>query len=165
MHASRYLLPACLGLGTALAVPAAVPAPTPIAARDGTDLDPWVTINESGQPKTVTPVLTTISGTPTVISPAPYQLTGSVFTQTNNGDVRTTTGSAPLPTATNVEGAGVFNVCNNRDGDFKPFCLPSDNGTLYPGSIYYGEFIRWPSWRPKPAVLYHHVDDILTSYQ
>ncbi|KAH8899216.1 hypothetical protein GQ53DRAFT_302783 [Thozetella sp. PMI_491] len=139
MQALKRLLPVWLLIGAAAAVPAAAPAPTPLAARDDEpSLDPWVTVNESGQPRTVTPVLTTISGTPTVISAAPYELTGTVFTRTDNGDVRTSTGTAaPLPTATNVVGAGVFDVCRNKDGDFKPFCMPSDNATLYTGAVYY----------------------------
>ena len=141
MHAPRRLLPAFLLLGAVAAIPAPQPAPTPVvdAREDKPNLDPWVTVNESGQPKTVTPVLTTISGTPTVISPAPYELTGTVFTQTDNGDVRTTTGPAPLPTATNAGGGGVFDLCRNTDADkLAPFCLPSDHATLYPDSVYYG---------------------------
>ena len=139
MRASGRLLPACLLFGAATAIPAAVTAPTPVAARDDAALEPWVTVNESGQPQTITPVLTTISGTPTVISGAPYELTGSVFTRTDNGDVRTTTGPAPFPTATNTLGAGVFESCRNHDGDLKPFCMPSNNATLYPDSVYYGK--------------------------
>ena len=141
MYASARVLPIVLLFGAVAAVPAPGPTPTPVlgARDDAANLDPWVTVNESGQPKTITPVLTTISGTPTVISPAPYVLTGSVFTETDNGDVKTTTGAAPLPTATNSQGAGVFDVCKNQNGDFKPFCMPSNNATLYPGSVYYGK--------------------------
>ena len=143
MYASARVLPIFLLFGAVAAIPAPGPTPTPVvdARDDATNLDPWVTVNESGQPKTITPVLTTISGTPTVISPAPYVLTGSVFTETDNGEVKTTTGPAPMPTATNTQGAGVFDVCKNQNGDFKPFCMPSNNATLYPGSVYYGKLL------------------------
>ncbi|KAI1378868.1 hypothetical protein F4677DRAFT_443350 [Hypoxylon crocopeplum] len=100
-------------------------------------LEPWVTVNEDGKPSTVTPVLSTISGTPTVISGAPHDLTATVFTETNYGKVSTSTGSAPIPTATDSEGAGSFPVCQNKGGDHAPWCLPTEGTPLYPGITYY----------------------------
>ncbi|KAI8623208.1 hypothetical protein F5Y19DRAFT_481954 [Xylariaceae sp. FL1651] len=113
----------------------AIPNPLQPRATDAA-LEPWVTVNEDGKPSTVTPVLTTISGTPTVISGAPHDITATVFTETNYGKVTTSTGSAPLPTATD-KSAGSFAVCQNEDGDLAPWCLPSAGTPLYPGTTYY----------------------------
>ncbi|OIW26129.1 hypothetical protein CONLIGDRAFT_684658 [Coniochaeta ligniaria NRRL 30616] len=122
---------ACLLLlGVATAMPALQPR-----APDATDL--WVTVDESGHPKTVTPVQTTIDGTPTVISAAPNAMTATVFTNTNQGDVRTTTATVPNPTPTATGGAGAFPVCHNKDGDNAPFCLPLPGAELNPGKTYY----------------------------
>lgn len=116
--------------------------PNNVQPRQTTDssLEPWVTVGDDGKPKTVTPVLTTISGTPTVISGAPAQLTGTVFTETNYGQVTTSTGTAPIATATNTDGAGSFLVCSNKDGENAPWCAPSPGENLYPGTTYY---FRW----------------------
>ncbi|KAH8906076.1 hypothetical protein BR93DRAFT_969295 [Coniochaeta sp. PMI_546] len=114
-------------------------------APDATDL--WVTVDESGHPKTVTPVQTTIDGTPTVISAAPNAVTATVFTNTNQGDVRTTTATVPNPTPTATGGAGAFPVCHNKDGDNAPFCLPLVGAELNPGTTYY---ITWdPTFFPS----------------
>ncbi|KAK0631957.1 hypothetical protein B0T14DRAFT_490407 [Immersiella caudata] len=106
-------------------------APTPASPTDV-----WVTVDESGRPKTVTPVLTTISGTPTVISGAPYEITGTVFTQTRNAAITTSTG-VPAPTATGKDGSGSFALCKKPEGDFAPFCEPKNNATIYPGKTHY----------------------------
>jgi hypothetical protein len=136
MHASRSTLAAAwLFLGTV----AAIPAPSKVARAPAEATDPWVTVDESGKPKTITPVQTTISGTPTLISGAPNDVTASVVTRTNQGDISTSTGSPALPTATATKGSGAFPVCHNKDGDFAPFCLPTEGSNLYPGTTYYGE--------------------------
>ncbi|TPX09318.1 uncharacterized protein E0L32_009510 [Thyridium curvatum] len=145
MHASPSLkaagaLAAALLLGTASAAPR-IAVPTLAPRADPTDL--WVTVDESGKPVTVTPVLTTISGTPTVVSAAPHEITGTVFTQTDNGNVRTSTGDAPPPEATGKDGSGVFPVCKNVDGANAPFCQPEKGDTLTPGKTYY------VTWDPK----------------
>lgn len=101
----------------------------------------WVTVDESGRPKTVTPVLTTISGTPTVISGAPNDVTGTVFTETKNGAYYTSTGLA-APTATGKDGSGAFALCKNPDSEFTPFCEPKNNATIYPNHI------RYVTWDP-----------------
>ena len=102
-------------------------------------IDPWVTVDESGRPKSVTPVLTTVSSTPTVVSGAPYDVTGTVFTKTAYAVVTMSTGAAQ-PVATGADGSGAFAVCRNTDGAFAPFCEPRNNATLYPGSTHYGTF-------------------------
>ncbi|KAI1765076.1 hypothetical protein GGR53DRAFT_491468 [Hypoxylon sp. FL1150] len=102
-----------------------------------TALEPWVTVNDDGKPSTVTPVLTTISGTPTILSGAPHDLTATVFTETSMGKISTSTGTAPMATATASDGAGSFQVCNNKDGDYAPWCIPTEGTTLYPGTTYY----------------------------
>ncbi|KAK9802256.1 hypothetical protein SCARD494_00189 [Seiridium cardinale] len=108
-----------------------------IQARTTDALTPWVSVDESGTGHTVTPYVTTIDGAATTVSGAPNQITGSVFTQTNYGQVTTSTGTAPMPTATTTNGTGSFPVCSNKDGINAPWCLPSDGANLYPGTTYY----------------------------
>ncbi|CAK7228984.1 hypothetical protein SBRCBS47491_007095 [Sporothrix bragantina] len=104
----------------------ASPAPAPAAETTTAALAPtnaWVSVGSDGAAKTITPVLTTISGTPTVISAEP-----------------TTTGTASSsvpPEATATNGAGSFPVCSNVDGYLAPFCAPSNGSTLNPGATYY----------------------------
>ncbi|KZL73231.1 hypothetical protein CT0861_10885 [Colletotrichum tofieldiae] len=119
---------------------AAVPAPTLVARADV--LAPtaaWVSVNDKGVPTTVTPVPTTISGTPTLESAAPNALTGSVFTMTDFRlvEVTTSTGSPPLATANNKNGAGAFAPCRNTKGEFSPFCDPVKGSQLYVDGTYY----------------------------
>ncbi|KAI0450552.1 hypothetical protein F5B21DRAFT_490468 [Xylaria acuta] len=133
--------------GLLLAVTHAIPNPLQPRATDATDaadaadttdtaLAPWVTVNDDGKASTVTPVLTTISGTPTVLSGAPHDITATVFTYTSYGKVVTSTGSAPAPTATG-KNAGSFAVCDNMDGEFAPWCKPDGETPLYIGTTYY----------------------------
>jgi hypothetical protein len=130
MHASTAAW--LLLLGVATAMPAVQQR-----APDATDL--WVTVDDNGSPKTVTPIQTTIAGTPTIISAAPNAVTATVFTNTNQGDVRTTTGTVPNPTPTATGGAGAFPVCHNKDGENAPFCLPVVGAVLNPGTTYYSK--------------------------
>lgn len=115
-----------------------------VRARATDSLTPWVTVDESGTAHTVTPYVTTVDGTATTVSAAPNDITGSVFTQTNFGEVTTSTGTAPAPTATATDGAGSFAVCNNKDGTLAPWCSPNDNAKLYPGTSYYCESMTAP---------------------
>ncbi|KAK0730351.1 hypothetical protein B0H67DRAFT_638865 [Lasiosphaeris hirsuta] len=112
------------------------PVPTP-----ANPTAPWVSVDESGNPKTVTPVLTTISGTSTIISGAPYDVTGTVFTKVDSkASVTTSTGIAQA-TAANANGSGAFALCHTTDDNpLKPFCEPRNNATMYPGSTQY---ITW----------------------
>ncbi|KAI0102699.1 hypothetical protein GGR51DRAFT_526690 [Nemania sp. FL0031] len=114
----------------------AIPNPLQPRTTDAA-LEPWVTVNEDGKPSTVTPVLTTISGTPTVVSGAPHDVTATVFTYTSYGKVITSTGTTPPgPTATS-KSAGSFAVCDNLDGDLVPWCRPDGETPLYVGTTYY----------------------------
>ncbi|KAI5859561.1 hypothetical protein GGS23DRAFT_313162 [Durotheca rogersii] len=130
MYASRSAVATALLFSLATAVPNLRPRQTDAA------LQPWVTIGEDGSPSTVTPVLSTVDGTPTVISGAPHDLTATVFTTTNYGKVSTSTGTAPLATPTGGQ-AGAFPVCHNKDGEFAPWCQPTDGTELFPGTTYY----------------------------
>ncbi|KAL7620199.1 hypothetical protein AAE478_009192 [Parahypoxylon ruwenzoriense] len=130
IYASNSLVATALLFSLASAAPNVRPRQTEAA------LQPWVTVDEDGKPSTVTPILSTISGTPTVISGAPHDLTATVFTTTNYGLISTRTGAAPIATATGSE-AGSFPVCHNKDGDFAPWCQPTEGTTLYPGVTYY----------------------------
>jgi hypothetical protein len=115
-------------------------APQPLVTQaprqvDVGQLDPWITVGTDGT-HTITPVLTTLSGTPTIISPAPAE----EVTKTVGGTI--TTSSAPFPTATETQGTGgAFPVCQNKDGPFAPFCNPTNGTTLNPGVTYYGKLL------------------------
>ncbi|KUI54623.1 hypothetical protein VP1G_02016 [Cytospora mali] len=101
----------------------------------------WVTVDTSGTPVTVTPVVSVVDGATTTISAVPNDLTATVITRTKYAEVTTSTGSA-APTATNANGAGSFLVCNNADGVYAPFCQPTQNSSLYTGTTYY---VTWDS--------------------
>ncbi|KHN96830.1 uncharacterized protein MAM_05386 [Metarhizium album ARSEF 1941] len=147
MHPS-VMLGAGLAICAASAV--AVPAPSEPAVLRRRDYDnndnlpaaPWVTVDDNGNPSTTfTPVLTTISGTPSAVDAAPHDLTASVYTLASYGHVSTSTGLPPNPTATNaVTNQGSFSRCYNRNGPYAPFCRPSYNSTIYTGNTYY---ITW----------------------
>ncbi|KAK4116301.1 hypothetical protein N656DRAFT_774527, partial [Canariomyces notabilis] len=137
-------------VGTTSAAPARDQA---LAARQAAQpTDPWVTVDEDGHARTITPVLATVSGVPTLLSAAPYEVTATVFTMRPWGYKTTSTGAAQ-PVATNDKGAGAFAACRSSsigDGgeDFKPFCLPKHQDTYYTGPMH---FITWdPSYFPTP---------------
>ncbi|KAI1749808.1 hypothetical protein F4782DRAFT_533067 [Xylaria castorea] len=140
-----YRLASVAAVSLLLAVTHAIPNPLQPRATDAPDsayatdaaLDPWVTVDVDGTASTVTPVLTTISGTPTILSGAPPDITDPVFTYTSYGKVVTSTRSAPpAPTATGG-GAGSFAVCENMNGEFAPWCKPDGGTPLYIGTTYY----------------------------
>lgn len=109
------------------------------------DAAAWVTVDTSGTPVTVTPVVSVdvVDGTTTTVSAAPNDLTATVVTRTRYAEVTTSTGTtAPAPTATNKNGAGSFLACDNVDGEYAPFCQPAPNSSLYPGTTYYGELCQ-----------------------
>ncbi|KAJ9132967.1 hypothetical protein NKR23_g11045 [Pleurostoma richardsiae] len=138
MH-TTFLTAALLLLGPASAAPGL--HPTRLLRRSqASPTDVWVSVDDDGQPKTITPVVSTVSGTTTIISGAPHDVTATVFTRTSAGDVRTSTGSAPVPTATDKAGGGAFPLCYNTEGVNAPFCEPGTNATLHPGTTYY---ITW----------------------
>ncbi|OAA54166.1 hypothetical protein SPI_09100 [Niveomyces insectorum RCEF 264] len=135
--------------------PAPAPSPAPAPAPSPADADPsaaapslpptapWVSVDDKGTAHTVTPVLTTIDGTPTVVSAEP--------TTTTTALERTMTASrtaADQPQATATNGAGSFPVCHNTDGPTAPFCAPAAGSTLNPGRTYY---ITWdPAYFAAP---------------
>ncbi|KAI4600951.1 hypothetical protein KJ359_013114 [Pestalotiopsis sp. 9143b] len=108
-----------------------------ILARTTDGLTPWVTVDDDGTAHTVTPYVTTVDGATSTVSAAPNDITGTVFTQTSYGKITTSTGSAPIATATAKDGAGSFAVCSNKDGTDAPWCSPNDGASLYPGTTYY----------------------------
>jgi hypothetical protein len=87
-------------------------------------------------------VVTTVNGAASTVSPAPYLLTGTVFTITSGSQVATTTASLqPPPTAASSNGGGgIFAVCNNQQGVDSPFCQPRAGSDLSVGKTYYGKF-------------------------
>jgi hypothetical protein len=114
-----------------------------------------VTVDEDGHARTITPVLTTVSGVPTLLSAAPYEVTATVFTMRPWGYKTTSTGAAQ-PAATNDKGAGAFAACRSSsigDGgeDFKPFCLPKHQDTYYTGPMH---FSKTPFPQPLPLLKY-----------
>lgn len=121
------------------ASPAPAPAPAPTRAIElrAEATDAWVSVDKTGQPTTVTPV---VSGA-TTLSAIPTELTATELTRTAYGELTTSTGTAPaLPTAANKKGKGAFLVCSNPDGDYAPFCEPSADSSLYTGTTY---FVTW----------------------
>lgn len=172
MHAIAILGAAAALCGSATAMPKATPEPQLEMHRRANHLQPradptapWVTVGDEGTPvKTVTPKMTTVSGTPTLVDVAPHDITASVFTWTSWGDIFTSTGLPPNPTATSKNQDGVFSRCYNKDGEDAPFCTPYKNSTLTTGNIYYSEFeIAWNNWyrRQKTDGL---IDHLSTSY-
>ncbi|KAI0020057.1 hypothetical protein F4780DRAFT_386442 [Xylariomycetidae sp. FL0641] len=118
------------------------PSATSTTAVETTPTDPalapWVTVDPDGKPSTITPQLTTVDGSTSIIDGAPHDITASLYTSTSLGKITTSTGEAPLPTATNTKNpAGSFPSCYNLDGDHAPWCSPSEGDTLYPGKSYY----------------------------
>lgn len=133
MFTSKLALPAAwlLLLGAA----SAVPAPDKVAVRQAANpTDAWVTVDESGVPKTITPVMTTIDGVPTLLNAAPRDVT-----------VKTTSVGAAQPRPTDDKGASDLEACSNANGEFHPFCLPKHNDVYYPGSTHYGKLPLSPS--------------------
>jgi hypothetical protein len=120
---------------------AITPAPQPPLLEMRADpTAPWVSVDDMGRPaSTLTPSLTTIDGSVSVIDGAPHDITATVFTQTFYGVVSTSTGTAPNPSATNSNKEGGFARCYNEDGDMAPFCDPATDSTLYEGTTYYGK--------------------------
>lgn len=101
--------------------------------------DAWVSVDKTGLPSTVTPVVTASDGAPATLSAIPPELTATLLTRTAYGELTTSAGSAPaLPTATNRAGAGAFLLCTDPAPAHAPFCAPSGgNATMYPGTTYY----------------------------
>lgn len=132
------LLPALIH---ALTLPAPEPTTTPSLNPRADPTIAWITVDSTGLASTITPVVTISDGVPTTLSAIPPDLTATVLTRTEYGEVVTSTGTAPaLPTAQNAEGKGYFLACSNVDGEAAPFCEPSKaGGDLYVGTTYYGE--------------------------
>lgn len=113
-----------------------------ILPRQGNPQNIWVTIDASGSSRTITP---SVSASQT-ISGAPEHVTAtSVYKMiTASGIVQTSTGMAPVATATAISGAGAFVACSNYQGWDEPFCLPRRGSVLKPGVTYY---VTWdPSY-------------------
>ncbi|KAL0468967.1 hypothetical protein QR685DRAFT_321200 [Neurospora intermedia] len=88
----------------------------------------WTTVNDRGRPITVTPVLTTIDGTPTVISAAPVP--------TSDDEIIIDDELPPFEKT----GSGAFEQCHNKDGPYAPFCEPSHGQNI---SINTDQHITW----------------------
>ncbi|KAH6609256.1 hypothetical protein Trco_002602 [Trichoderma cornu-damae] len=147
MYAIAVLGAAAVALcSPAAAMPTAAPSPQLEALEAhlqprADPTAPWVTVGDEGTPvQTVTPKVTTVSGTPTLVDVAPHDITASVYTWTSWGAITTSTGRPPNPTALSNNNDGVFARCYNKDGDDAPFCTPYRNSTLLTGSTYY---ITW----------------------
>lgn len=90
----------------------------------------WTTVNDRGRPITVTPVLTTIDGTPTVISAAPVPTADA-------DDIILEDDELP---PFKKPGSGAFEQCHNKDGPYAPFCEPSHAQNI---SINTDQHITW----------------------
>ena len=116
-------------LSAASALPNLVPRETDAAFA------PWVSVDDDGAAETITPVSSTVSGTPTLVSGAPVQVTGSVLT-IPYFDTTLTSSGTPFPAPTG-DVAGAFLPCSNKDGEGAPWCFPREGDTLNPGRSYY----------------------------
>ncbi|CAG8974262.1 hypothetical protein HYALB_00008957 [Hymenoscyphus albidus] len=131
MHASSFTnsLVAVLALWNNAVSAIAVP-------RADSDLTPWVSVDASGLPvATITPLVTSTNGVATTMSAAPAELTATTTSQTDKKP--TVTPGAPAPTST---GGGSFQVCQNMDGNYAPFCKPENGSSVYIGETYY---VNW----------------------
>ncbi|KAH7018526.1 uncharacterized protein B0I36DRAFT_368541 [Microdochium trichocladiopsis] len=97
---------------------------------------PWVTVDASGVASTVTPAVSTVSGTTAIVDGAPADVTGTVRT-VPYWDTTSTITDTPSPPKPTGEVAGAFAVCKNRAGKDAPFCSPQAGSKLFPGSRYY----------------------------
>lgn len=137
--AAALLLSAASMTVNAMPAPDALAAPTRALDLRAEATDAWVSVDSTGLPTTVTPVVS--AGT--IVSPIPTELTATVLTRTAYGELTTSTGTTPaMPTASNKNGKGAFLVCSNSDGDYAPFCEPTADGELYVGTTY---FVTWDS--------------------
>lgn len=119
--------------------PAPTPTPTPALELRAEATDAWVSVDKTGKPTTITPVVTVSDGLPTTLSAIPTELTATILTRTAYGELTTSTGTAPAqPTASNKNGAGSFLVCSSPDAEYAPFCEPAKDSSLYTGTTYYG---------------------------
>lgn len=141
MHAATLLAAAALW-ASATAIPAANPNLELAALEKRADeTAAWVSVDDEGQPATTyTPSVTTVDGTTSIVDAAPHDITATVFTWTQWGEITTSTGSPPPPVATGRNGQGAFARCHNMDGENAPFCDPYLNSTLIVDKTYY---ITW----------------------
>ncbi|KAF7561833.1 hypothetical protein G7046_g2315 [Stylonectria norvegica] len=142
MHASTLLAAAALwASASASAIPTGVHEELvagPVIQKRAEPTAAWVTIDDEGQPVTTyTPSMTVEDGTTKYINGAPHDLTASLYTHTNLGEITTRTGAPPNPTPTGKHGEGAFSRCVNKDGDRAPFCEPAADSILIVGQTYY----------------------------
>ncbi len=124
----------------AMALPALVFAAAAVPRQLGSLPGPWITVDANGGAATVTPIVTTINSAPTTFSNPPSYLTQtSVYILSDGGHTTTSTGLAPVASATGTSQAGAFFACSNYQGVDSPFCLPRRGSQLFPGVTYYGE--------------------------
>ena len=131
MHApGNSFVAAAMLLSAASALPNLVPRETDAAFR------PWVSVDDDGVPETITPVSSTVSGTPTLVDAAPARVTGSVLTIPYYETTITSSGT-PFPAPTG-DVSGAFYPCTSQDGEEgAPWCFPHDGDRLNPGRSYY----------------------------
>lgn len=144
MHASGLLAAAALWASAK-----AIPASNPLVERAGAELmlekraeetAAWVSVDDEGQPATTyTPSVATVDGTTSIKDAAPHDITATVYTWTEWGEITTSTGSPPPPVATGRNGQGAFARCHNMDGENAPFCDPYLNSTLIVDKTYYSK--------------------------
>jgi hypothetical protein len=154
MHASTFVLGASMLLWESVLVGAALPRDVRLMNKripPANPTAPWVSVDESGRPSTATPVATAVDGVATILSGAPNELTGSVFTYTEFAKVRTSTGTPPMATPTGAGGSGAFPLCRNPDGPNKPFCFPENGAELFPGRTYYSKFAWYYFASPRSS--------------
>ncbi|KAF5013603.1 hypothetical protein FDECE_408 [Fusarium decemcellulare] len=140
MHASKVLA----SMGLVASASASILRYAPVQEREfvvekrADATAAWVTVDDEKQPATTyTPSMTVVDGTTSIKDAAPHDLTASVFTWTTWGEIYTSTGEPPNPTASGKHGEGTFSRCYNKDGDNAPFCSPYNSSTLIRDETYY----------------------------
>jgi len=131
------LLPA-LARGAAVVLPRAGPAPSV-----------WVTVDNKGNARTVTPV---VSGSSTVSAPPSYLTQTGTYTLTAGAQTTTVTGLPPVATPTGTGPEGAFLACADYQGPGSPFCQPRRGSPIVQGKSYYGELENRPAESARPKL-------------
>jgi hypothetical protein len=103
-------------------------------------LSAWVVVNEAGIAATFSPIVRTTNGAATTDNPPPPTLMATAtHTLLPSGVATTSTGLAPVATATGKNHAGIFLACDKNQSPGGRFCQPVPGTVMYVGYTYYGK--------------------------
>jgi hypothetical protein len=118
-------------------------------------LSAWVVVNEAGIAATFSPIVRTTNGAATTDNPPPPTLMATAtHTLLPSGVATTSTGLAPVATATGKNHAGIFLACDKNQSPGGRFCQPVPGTVMYVGYTYYVTWspFRFPDGNTKVAV-------------